>query len=87
MSSPISFSYRMFLAFVLSLSMAFVSMEAFAAPRLKKDGTPDMRFKENREAARTQAPRSEPRSQPRSEPREVTRPSGPLKKDGTPDMR
>jgi hypothetical protein len=38
---------------------------------LKKDGTPDMRMKENKAAAKT-APATT---------------TGPLKKDGTPDMR
>jgi hypothetical protein len=41
-------------------------------PKLKKDGTPDMRYKENQLNAQ--------------QPKE-TKPVGPVKKDGTPDKR
>lgn len=39
--------------------------------KLKKDGSPDMRYKENKEKKAAEA----------------IKPAGPVKKDGTPDMR
>jgi hypothetical protein len=43
-----------------------------AGARTKKDGTPDMRYKDNKEAKAT---------------KEAEKPAGPTKKDGTPDKR
>ena len=74
--------------FLLALSALMLSTGTFAqdkkgeAPkqtttkdggsRTKKDGTPDMRYKENKEAKAT---------------KEAEKPAGPTKKDGTPDKR
>jgi hypothetical protein len=83
---------------LLSILMlvAFISMSTIAttyalpAPfqttqHLKKDGTPDRRFKENKTAKTTGAKVEAKKAEVKEAKSANT--AGPLKKDGTPDMR
>jgi hypothetical protein len=80
------------LSLLLILSLGFSSIAANAMPlanqakptqNVKKDGTPDKRFKENK------APKAPLKKDgtPDKRFKENKAPKGPLKKDGTPDMR
>lgn len=69
---------QLLMALMMSLS---VGMSSAFAVHLKKDGTPDMRYKENRESSSSSSSSySVPSSSSSSEGRH-------LKRDGTPDMR
>lgn len=78
MDSVLNFSSRWLLTFLMGLALAFSPGLVYA--QLKKDGTPDMRYKANRDrAAQSSGSSSSGSSSTTTPPR--------LKKDGTPDMR
>ncbi|MBX3040399.1 MAG: hypothetical protein KF789_06790 [Bdellovibrionaceae bacterium] len=86
MDSVLNFSSRWLLTFLMGLALAF--SPGLVHAQLKKDGTPDMRYKANRDKASQSSNSGSSSRRETPPPRRDTSPSpGPLKKDGTPDMR
>lgn len=81
------------LSLLLIISLGFSTIAANAMPlaqqpaqqaqNVKKDGTPDKRFKENKAA---KGPLKKDGT-PDKRFKDIKAPQGPVKKDGTPDMR
>ncbi|WP_295116643.1 hypothetical protein [uncultured Chitinophaga sp.] len=82
------------LALLLTVSFSFAQEKKKADTKkpatenVKKDGTPDKRYKENKETAKTEGPKKKDGTpDKRYKENKEAKVEGPMKKDGTPDKR